>query len=183
MDNFLKNSFKALLPITLCFCLIYVFGNYSSDYYFHLAYQGDGTYPPFLSWLLQFSGTQPRSWALFEWNIFFTTLLPYCLISKIKNQDAGWVYLYSGIPLVLFTIWLIPQSIIQVLMLLAILNPLVGFTALLLFGWSIHQFWWAGCVLVLFYHAYKYMKKGYKFDENGGVDLIDYLLLRSKTWA
>lgn len=151
--EFLLSSLKALLPIVIVFSLIYSMGNYSTDYYFHMSYQGDGTYPPFLSWLI--SGAKYRSIALFFWNIAFTTVLPYIAIWKItKNQNACWAYLYSGIPLVLFSIWLIPQAIIQWLMLISIINP-IYIIPFVIFGSSIHQFWWAGLAMVIAWYLYE----------------------------
>ena len=159
-SQFLKDSLKALLPVVFIFSFLFVSGHLSSDYYFHMSYQGDGTYPPFLSWLLWFSGEQ-RSMVLFTLNLLFTTLLPYCLICKITEKtEAGWVYLYSGIPLVLFVIWLVPQEIIHCLMLFSILNPFYGLIIFGILGFTINQFWWAGYALVLIYHAYKIWREG-----------------------
>lgn len=156
MDRgYLKDSLKALLPITLVFCYFYVSGHLSSDYYFHVGYSGNGNYPPFLSWIMP---ETERGEFLFFLNLSLTTIFPFMLIHKItKKMEAGWAYLYSGIPLVLFVVWLIPQSMIHNLMLLSIAFPEM-ILVFLMFGWAIHQYWWAAFMLTLAFMLYQRQK-------------------------
>lgn len=150
MDRvFLIEGFKVLLPITFVFSMIFGFGIVAGDYTYHFANYGQMIYPPFTSWLLGFLGGE-RAFTIFILNLFVSTIIPYLLIIRITGkQEAGFVYLFSGIPYILFVAWLIPQAIIQIFMLAAILNPL----GLLLFalGPWVHHEWLAAFALTTIY--------------------------------
>lgn len=160
---FIFEGLKALLPVVVCLSFLWVSGHLSSDYYFHLAYHGDGPYPPMVAWILGLVGDSARGQALFVLNLVLTTVIPYCLITRItKDPRAGWVYLYSGIPLVLFSIWFVPQAIIQCMILVAILRP----EAMLLFpilGPFIHQFSIYALLLVAAFHFFRAMQTHPRF--------------------
>jgi hypothetical protein len=163
MDKkFLIESLKALLPIIYIFSILYVSGHLSSDYYYHLKNHGVDIYPKFVSFVLSFVGDQ-RETSLFLLNLFCTAVIPYILIFHITRKlDAGWVYLYSGVPLVMFIIWVIPQSIAHVLMLASIANPLM-LIPFLLVGWSIHEYWFLLWLLAAGFHIWKYINKPIDF--------------------
>lgn len=153
-SEYILESMKALLPVIIIFSYLFISGHLSSDYYFHLGYDGSGDYPPFLSWLLPPFGNQQRSLALFAINLLSTTAIPFILIHRITGMfEAGWAYLFSGIPLVLFTVWLVPQSLLHILILSSIAFPplLIPFLAL---GWLVHSYWWAGWLLAMGYYFY-----------------------------
>lgn len=149
MDNeFLKKSIPYLLFTVLLMTFLYVAHHFDTDYYFHLTYTGHGIYPPLLSQLLNLFDFN-RSLGLFYINLLATVYLPFVLIHKItKNVEASIIYLFSGIPMALFVTWLVPQSLIQVMILLAIAFPpaiiVLGF-----FGPYTHEFWYAGLVMVI----------------------------------
>jgi len=156
MDKqFLNDSLKALLPIWIILSFLYVSGHVSTDFFFHIGNRGGNEYSPFLSWVLSlFEGYRPS--ALFIINLIVTTLLPFILIHRItKKMDACWVYLYSGVPLILFVVWLVPQAIIHVLTLIMILNPLLGVGLFFTVGFYAHYFWWSGFFVACAYHVWR----------------------------
>jgi hypothetical protein len=149
--DFVKKVLMLLLPFVLIFAFIHAEQTIptSSDYVFHYSYKGDGTYPPFLSWCLDFlDDFMPRDLAMILFSFVFVVFLPFALITHItKNLDAGFVYLYgSMIPMVLGFVWLIPQAIIHVF----ILATYAWFPLGILFaflGGLIHKEFWAAILL------------------------------------
>ena len=153
MDKeFVKTSLRNLIPITIVLSFLFWAGHLSSDYYFHL--NNSGPYPPMLQYLLALSAN--RSLALFGLNLLFSTLVPYLLIVRITQKElAGFVYLYgTGIPIVLFILWVVPQSILQCVMLATIAFDWGIW--LFLLGPVIHEFWYAGLAITV---AYGFAKK------------------------
>lgn len=149
MDTlFLKRSIPYLTFLTLMLTFLYVANHFDTDYYFHLTYTGNGEYPPFLSKLMDLFDFN-RSLGLFLINLLSTTYLPFILIHRITGKvEASIVYLYSGIPMALFVTWLVPQSIIHNLILLAIAFPwTIIFLGLI--GPATHEFWYAGFVVII----------------------------------
>jgi hypothetical protein len=168
--KFLKNGILHIIPLTVVLCAIFSFFPNSYDYAYHAQENSVlyGNYPPLTDRIISVIDvfTLSRGYSVLYLNLIVILYLPYILISKImSNQFAGFIYLYgSGLPLILFFAWTIPQGIIHVLMLFAILFPLLGLPFFAIFGSFIHREWLAAfclaCGFSLFQFVYiKYYKK------------------------
>jgi hypothetical protein len=186
MDRaFLLEGLKALIPITLIFCVFFVFTPMTGDFQFHMENIGKnadaldaeshGTphpsaydYPPAVSWLLSFSQVVlhlDRKLALFLLLLSSTTFIPYILITRIVGKKkkecgpiAGWIYLYgSGVPFL--TLWggVAAQALIVCFMLFCVLEP-IGLFLLLILGPYIYREWLLAFGATFVYIAFQYLK-------------------------
>jgi hypothetical protein len=146
-EQFVKKSIKALLPISIICSLLYITAHYDSDYFWHISYDGNGTYPPLLARILAPFGDF-KSQALFTLNLLSSIYIPFMLIERIKGFDAARFYLLSGIPILSFVLWVVPQSIIFCLMLASIWFPPFLFSFLIM-GAALHSFWFAAFLLTI----------------------------------
>jgi membrane protease YdiL (CAAX protease family) len=139
--------------------------HYSTDYMYHLTYLGNGAYAPMLAWImspLQKYDIVYRMMELIILNLLFTLYFPFILIHKITGKwEASVVYALSGIPMLLFIVWLMPQSMIQVMMLAAIAYPPI-ILVLLIAGPFTHEFWFGAVLLVGLYYSYNHANKFFK---------------------
>lgn len=142
--------------MVILFAAVFVFHASSGDYAAHLAYRGDGDYPPFLAWVLNAAeGFMPRATALFFVALVAGLYLPYVLIFEItRKEEASWAYLYgTGVPLVLLFVWFVPQALIHVLILATIRWWQAAFLFLAI-GFLIHSAWVFGVLLAVGYCFY-----------------------------
>lgn len=153
--RFLRTGIGHLLPVVIILSFLFVTGHRSSDYYFHAYIEPSRDYPSGLASIISVFPLELHGSVLFIINLLTTTVIPYCLICEItKKQNAAALYLWSGIPLVLFTVWLVPQSIIHCMMLASIAYP-PFFVVFALTGWTYHAYWFAGVALVFLYRVFK----------------------------
>lgn len=151
--RFILRSSAFLLPLVILFAAAWHFHAFVGDYAAHLAYRGDGSYQPALAWILNaLELAMPRSVALFLVAVLAVAYLPFILVFEItRKEEASWIYLYgSGVPLVLYFVWFVPQALIHVL----ILATVRWWWFALIFvavGWLIHAAWLPALVLVLLY--------------------------------
>lgn len=144
MDKkFIFNSLLLLIPITVFsitlinYTFFYVL---TGDLFYHISNQGQLPYPPATNWLFNALNFIDRHDSAIYILLISGIWLPYILIFNHTHSiiTAG-IYLYlTGIPLTLVGFGLIPQSIIQLFMLISINNPyfLIFF---LIFGQFVHE--------------------------------------------
>jgi hypothetical protein len=150
-------------PLPLIVFLTYsfaMFGTKVGDYAFHSTYEGGGTYPSGVAWIIDFIAFfMPRAWALHFFTVLVAVALPYILIFQItKNALASWVYVYgSNIAGLLYFLWFAPQATIQLFMLASVAWP--PFLAVfLLTGYLFHSSWSIAWLLASTYILIRQMK-------------------------
>jgi len=154
--RFVVRSSAFLLPVVVLFSIAWHFHIFEGDYAVHLAYRGDGDYPPALAWMLNtLEFIIPRELGLFLIAVLTVVYLPFILVFEItRKEEASWIYLYgSGIPLVLYFVWFVPQSIIHILILATVRWWWFAFIFLAV-GWLIHSAWLPALLLALAYRWY-----------------------------
>lgn len=153
--RFIARSSAVLFPLILAFSVSWYFHAFVGDYAFHASYLGEGDYPRGLAYILNaLQVFIPRELALFLVALAVVLYLPFVLFFEItRSEKASWAYLYgSGVVLLLFFIWLIPQAIIHVFILASVRFRwfLIFF---LLFGWFFHAAYLYAFALTVLYLA------------------------------
>lgn len=154
--RFIARSSAFLLPLVVLFAAVFSLHAFTGDYAFHLDYKGHGTYPPMLAWILNaLELLMPRATALFLVAVLAGLYLPFILIFEItRREEAAWLYLYgTGVPLILFFIWFVPEALIQVLMLATIRWRWMALVFLAV-GFLIHSAWVFAWLLAVGYSFY-----------------------------
>lgn len=137
-------NWKFVLPPTMLMLLLaYGFFEFPrlGDFAFHSTYEGGSGYPSGVAFLVNLLPL-PQELGIMVLGLLFSVVFPYILIYEItKDQNKAWVYLYgSNIATMLFSLYFVPQAIIQTFMLFSILIPQFFFF-FLIFGGLFHNSW------------------------------------------
>lgn len=149
---------KFLVPPILLLCLLaYGFVSFPKlgDYAFHSTYSGNGGYPFGVAAMVKLLPL-PQGIGIMVLGLLFAVVFPYILIYEItKDQNIAWIYLFgSNIATMLFSLYFVPQAVIQTLMLLSILFPEL-FIPFLALGWIFHNDWIYAVLLSFGFYIWK----------------------------